>query len=161
MLTRILLAGLLASTLAFAQRGGGGGGGGRGGGGNNPMPMVGFGGGTPFDRVSDSLKLSKDQKKDFRTAMDDAQKEATPVHEEILKSRISIAEAVAAGKNQDQLLELVKAEGVLEARMAEIELRAFVKITSTLEEEQKPRTGMLFGIMRGIFAKKNWNAVEN
>jgi hypothetical protein len=155
MLYRILLAGLLASTLVFAQRGGGGGS--RDGGGSN-MPNVGFGQGTPFDRVSDALKLNKDQKKDFKAAMDDAQKEATPVHEQILKSREAIAEAVAAGKSQD---DLVKAEGVLEAQLAEIEMRAFVKVTDTLEADQKPRAGMLFAMMRGIFSKKNWNTTEN
>jgi hypothetical protein len=155
MLRKILLTGLLASTMLFAQRGGGGGGS-RGGGSN--MPSVGFGGSTPFDKVSDALKLSKDQKKDFKAAMDDGQKLATPVHEEILKTRQQIADAVAAGKSSE---DLVKNEGLLEAQMAEIEMRAFVKVTETLEEDQKPRAGVLFQMMRGIFAKKNWNALEN
>jgi uncharacterized membrane protein len=155
MLRNVLMVGLLASTVMFAQRGGGGGGS-RGGASN--MPNVGFGGSTPFDRVSDALKLSKDQKKDFKAAMDDSQKLATPVHEQILKTRLEIAEAVAAGKNSD---ELVKNEGLLEAQMAEIEMRAFVKVAETLEEDQKPRAGMLFQMMRGIFARKNWNTAEN
>jgi hypothetical protein len=155
MLRNILLVGLLASTAVFAQRGGGGGGSR---GGNSNVPNIGFGSTTPFDRISDALKLTKDQKKDFRTAMDDGQKLATPVHEEILKTRQQIADAVAAGKNSD---ELVKNEGVLEAQMAEIEMRAFVKVTETLEDDQKPRAGMLFQMMRGIFSKKNWNTVEN
>uniref|UniRef100_Q01XX6 Periplasmic heavy metal sensor n=1 Tax=Solibacter usitatus (strain Ellin6076) TaxID=234267 RepID=Q01XX6_SOLUE len=155
MLRKILLTGLLASTLVFAQRGGGGGGS-RGGGSN--MPNIGFGGGTPFDKVSDALKLSKDQKKDFKAAMDEGQKQATPVHEEILKTRQQIAEAVAGGKSSE---ELVKNEGVLEAQMAEIEMRAFAKVAETLEEDQKPRAGMLFQMMRGFFAKKNWNTTEN
>jgi uncharacterized membrane protein len=154
MLRNILLFGLLASSLAFAQRGGGGGGGSRGG---SNAPSMGFGSTAPFDRISEALKLTKDQKKDFKSTMDDAQKEATPVHEQILKSRLAIADAVAAGKSQD---ELIKSEGVLEAQMAEIELRAFVKVSSTLEEEQKPRAGVLFLMMRGFFAKKNWNTVE-
>ena len=65
---------------------------------------------------------------------------------------------MAAGKSSD---ELVKSEGLLEAQMAEIEMRAFVKVTETLEEDQKPRAGMLFQMMRGIFAKRNWNTAEN
>jgi len=155
MLLRILLAGLLASTMLFAQRGGGGGGS-RGGGSN--VPNVGFGSTTPFDRVSDALKLTKDQKKDFKAAMDDGQKQATPIHEEILKTRQQIADAVAGGKSSE---ELVKNEGLLEAQMAEIEMRAFAKVAETLEEDQKPRAGMLFQMMRGIFNKKNWNIAEN
>lgn len=159
MLRRILLVVLLASTLGFAQRGGGGGGGGSRGG--SGAPNIGFGGGTPFDRVSEALKLSKDQKRDFKAAMDDAQKDATPVHEQILKSRQALAEAVAAGKSQDELNPAIQAEGTLEAQMAEIEMRAFVKVAATLDEEQKPRAGALFGMMRGIFSRKNWNVAEN
>ena len=158
MLRRLLLVGLLASTLVFAQRGGGGGGG-RGGG--APVPNIGFGGATPMDRVSEMLKLNKDQKKGFKTTMDDAQKEATPIHEQILKGRMSIAEAVAAGKGPDEITTAVRAEGVLEAQMAEIEMRAYVKIRGTLEDEQKARAGGLFMMMRGIFSKKNWNSTDN
>jgi uncharacterized membrane protein len=157
MLRRILLVGLLASTLGFAQRGGGGGS--RGGG--APAPNIGFGGGTPFDRVSEMLKLNKEQKKDFKAAMDEAQKEATPIHEQILKSREAIAETVAAGRGQDDLGAAVKAEGALEAQMAEIEMRTFVKVVSSLDEEQRPRAGALFGMLHGIFNKKNWNVAEN
>jgi hypothetical protein len=154
MLRRILLVGLFASSMVFGQ-GGRGGGGSKGGGPN--IPTMSFGG-TPFDRVSEALKMNRDQKKEFKATMDDAQKEATPVHEQILKSRQAIADAVAEGKSQD---DLVKAEGVLEAQVTEIELRAFAKIADTLEEDQKPRAGMLFQMMRGIFSKKNWNITEN
>ena len=122
------------------------------------MPNVGFGGAAPFDRISDTLKLTKDQKKDFRATMDDAQKTATPVHEQILKSRQAIAESVASGKTPD---DLIKAEGVLEAHWREIEMRAFAKVAGSLEEEQKPRAGMLFAMIRGIFSRKNWNTVDD
>ena len=145
---------LFASTLVFAQRGGGGSRGGA------PVPDIGFSRGTPFDRMSEMLKLSKDQKKSFKTAMDEAQKEATPVHEQILKSRESIAEAVAAGKSQDDLAAAVKGEGTLEAQMAEIEMRTYVKIREGLEEDQRAHAGSLFIMLRGIFSKKNWNVSE-
>ena len=157
MLRRILLVGFLASTLVFGQRGGGGGS--RGGGGSN-APSMPLGGETPLDRVSAMLKLTKDQRRDLKAAMDDAQKEATPVHEQILKSREAIAGGVAAGKSPADLDDAVKSEGALEAQMAEIELRTFVKVAGTLDEEQRTRAGGLFMMMRGIFAKKNWN-VEN
>src|SRR5450631_3894401 len=100
MLSRILLAGLLASTLVFAQRGGGGGGS-RGGGSN--MPSMPIGGATRLDRMAEVIKLSKDQKKDVKTAMDEAQKEATPIHEQMNKSRLTIAEAIAAGKSKEEV----------------------------------------------------------
>src|SRR5450756_2244695 len=121
---RILLAGLLASTLVFAQRGGGGGGG-RGGGGN--VPNMGFGGGTRLDRMSETLKLSKDQKKDVKAAMDDAQKEATPIHDQITKSRMAIAEAIAAGKSQEEIDKAVHSEAELDTQMTSLELHTFAK----------------------------------
>ena len=62
MLGRILLTGLLAATLMFAQ-------GKKGGGSRGPdMPSVPFSGGNRLDRISDMLKLTKDQKEKTITA---------------------------------------------------------------------------------------------
>ncbi len=115
MLTRILLAGLLASTMMFAQRGGGGGG--RGGGGMN-MGGGGFSAGTRLDRMSEALKLTKDQKKDVKEVMDEAQKEASPIHEQITKSHLAIGEAVAAGKPKEEIDKAVRSEAELETQLA-------------------------------------------
>src|ERR1035437_7374473 len=135
MLTRILLAGLLASTLAFAQRGGGGGGG-RGG---SNMPGMGFTG-TRLDRMSD------------------AQKEAAPIHDQMLKGHLAIAEAVAAGKSQEEVDKTVNSQAELETQMASIELHAFAKAVSVLEPDQKQRgIQMIFAMVRGAFNGKNWN----
>jgi Spy/CpxP family protein refolding chaperone len=156
MLTRILFCGLLVSTLMFAQRGGGGGGGSKGGGGG--MGAGGFSQGSRLDRLSDALKLSKDQKKDVKTTMDDAQKEASPVHEQMNKSRLAIAEAIAAGKPQDEVDKAVRSEGALESQLTEIELRAFAKIIGGMETDQKQRgIPMVFALVHGAFNGKNWN----
>ena len=153
MLTRILLAGLFASTLAFAQRGGGS----RGGGGDM-APQLSGSGGSRLDRLSDTLKLSKDQKKDIKATMDDAQKEAAPVHEMIAKSRLEIAEAVAAGKPQEEIGKAVRAEAELDTLMTSIELHAFAKAVSFLEVDQKQRgVPMVFATVKGAFNGKNWN----
>src|ERR1035441_3290785 len=93
---RILLAGLLASTLVFAQRGGGGGRGGA------DAPYGNFGG-TRLDRLTDALTLSRDQKKAKKAGRADAQREATPIHEQLAKSRMASAEAIAAGKSQEEI----------------------------------------------------------
>jgi uncharacterized membrane protein len=155
MLSRILLAGLLASTLVFAQRGGGGGG--RGGSGN--VPSMGFGAGTRLDRLSEALKLSKDQKKDVKTALDDAQKEATPIHDQMNKSRLAIAEAIAAGKSKEEVDKAVLGEAELETQMTSLELRAFVKVVTSLEVDQKQRgVPMVFAMVKGAFLGKNWNS---
>ncbi len=154
MLTRILLAGLLASTLMFAQRGGGS----KGGGGMN-MSGGGFSPGTKLDRMSDALKLTKDQKKDVKEVMDEAQKEASPIHEQIAKSHLAIGEAIAAGKSQEEIDKAVRGEAELETQMASIELHAFAKIAAALEVEQKQRgIPMIFAMVRGAFNGKNWNS---
>jgi Spy/CpxP family protein refolding chaperone len=154
MLTRILLAALLASTLALAQRGGGSRGGGM-----DMAPQLSGSGGSRLDRVNDTLKLTKDQKKDIKAAMDDAQKDAAPVHELLAKSRLSIAEAVAAGKPQEEIDKAVRAEADLEVQMTSIELHAFAKAVSFLEVDQKQRgVPMVFAMVKGAFNGKNWNS---
>jgi hypothetical protein len=157
MIKKLLLTGLLASTLVFAQRGGGGGGGGMG---DNTMSGGGMGGGLPrqtrMDRISDALKLNKDQKKLVKTTLDDGQKEAGPVRDQLAKGRKAIAEAVAGG-NQDSINSAVNAYAAAEAQMATIELRAFAKIYPSLEKEQVQRSGELYAMMAGIFKGKNWN----
>jgi Spy/CpxP family protein refolding chaperone len=155
MLSRILLAGLLASALAFAQGGRGAGGGGRGGANMPSMPFN----GTKLDRMSDALKLSKDQKRDVKAAMDDAQKEATPIHEQIVQGRLAIAEAIAAGKSQEEIDKAVHSEADLDTQMTSIELHAFAKAVSVLEADQKQRgIPMIFGMVHGAFNGKNWNS---
>jgi Spy/CpxP family protein refolding chaperone len=152
MLTRILFTGLLASTLTFAQRGGGG----RGGGESN-MANVSFSG-TRIDRLADTLKLTKDQKRDIKAAMDDAQKLATPIHEEMVQSRLAIAEAVAAGKSQADLDKVIHGHAELDAQLTSLELHTFAKIVDLLEAEQKPRgVPVLFAMVKGAFNGKNWN----
>jgi uncharacterized membrane protein len=155
MIGRIVLVGVLAAAAAFAQRGGGGGG--RNSGMSN-MPSGGFGSTNRLDRITEMLKLDKDQKKLLKQTFDDAQKEATPVHEEIVKARIGIGEAVAAGKPQDEITMAVSAEAALEAQMTTIEMKAFAKVVAGLEQDQQQKAAGLFMMMPGLFSTRNWNA---
>ena len=155
MVGRIILVGLLGSVLIFGQRGGGGGGG-RGGGGGM-VPAGSFGPINKLDRITDMLKLSKDQKKDLKQIFDEAQKEAVPVHEQITKARVAVGEAVVAGKQED-VAKAVDDEAKLEAQMTVLELKAFSKFAMTLEPEQQQRASGLFQMMRGMFSSKNWNS---
>lgn len=157
MLTRLVLVGLLASTLVFAQRGGGGGGSKGGGGGG--VPNIGFGPTNRLDRLTEALKLSKDQKKDIKNAMDEAQKEATPIHELMNKNRLAVAEAIAAGKGKDELDKAILSEAEQQTQMTSLELRTLVKMVAVLELEQKQKGGnnMLLAMVTGGFLGKNWN----
>ncbi len=173
---KLLLAGLFAAALAFGQPGGGGGmgggdmggmggGGGRGnrgggdmngGEGNIPMPRV----VSRMDQISEILKLNKDQKKEVKNILDEGQKEAAPVRDQLSKSDLAIGEAVQGAKSDDDLKPLATSRAALQSQMAGIELSAFAKIYKVLEKDQQQQTRILFSMMKGIFSGKNWNSAE-
>jgi Spy/CpxP family protein refolding chaperone len=156
MLFKLLLAGVLAASLASAQGGrGGGGGGGRGASGGPIMPMGGQA--DKLTILTDALKLNKDQKKIVKTVLDEGQKDATPLRDEGIKSRQAIGEAVSAGKSQGEIDQLVKSHAAIESQMAQLEMKALVKIYQGLDKEQQLKAPVLFQFMNGIFKNKNWN----
>jgi len=157
MTLRILPTFFLAAGLVMAQRGGGG----KKGGGGGDMPMAPAARPEPLDQLAQILKLNKDQKKDIKGIMDEAQKEATPLRDEMAKGREQVAEAIEAGKSQDEIDKAVKAFSVQEAQMARIEANAFNKILAGLDSDQKANSQALVGtfmFMNGIFRRKNWNS---
>jgi hypothetical protein len=156
MFLRIALTAILAVTLAPAQgRKGGRGGGGGGEDGGFGMPR----GTSKFDMVSEMLKLNKDQKKDFKTAMDDGQKEAAPVRDQLAKARLALGDAAAASK-ADEVEKQTASVAALEAQMAEVEMKTFAKVYKSLDKEQIQGSARLFQMMKGIFAEKNWNTIQ-
>ena len=163
MRSKLILAMVLAIALASAQRGGSGGGGmggtmeGEEGGGSRMGRGGGMMGSTNrLDMWSEMLKLSKDQRKQCKTVMDEAQKEANPVKEQMLQARMALAEAVSTGKGQDEVGRAAAAVAASEARMHQIEIGAFVKIYQSLEKEQQVKVRPVFAMMNGIFKAKNW-----
>jgi hypothetical protein len=151
MFFKLFLTGILAATLASAQRGGGGRGGS-----NMPDAQI-MSRPDKLTILTDDLKLSKDQRKLVKTVLDEGQKEAAPLRDEATKSRQAIGQAVSAGKSQDEIDQLVKSHAAIESQMAGIEMKAFVKIYQGLDKDQQPRAQMLFQMMNGIFKSKNWN----
>jgi Spy/CpxP family protein refolding chaperone len=151
---RILAIGFAAAALMFAQ--------GKKGGGqqNNMGGMTSFSAPSRLERISDLLKLNKDQKKDLKTAFDDAQKEAMPLHDQISKARLAIGEAVAGGKSQDDIAKACAAAAQLDTQMAEIELRAFAKVFTELDKDQQQKVGPLYQMMKGLFNGKSWNEAQ-
>ncbi len=142
--------GLMAASMVFAQ-----GGGKKGGGGNMqdmPMPM---GSANRMDQISQILKLDKDEKKQVKSIMDDAQKEAAPVRERMEKTRAAIAEAVAGGK-QESIDASTKEYAAAESQMAGIEMNAFAKVYQALDKEQQAKSPQVFLMFNGIFKGKNW-----
>lgn len=158
MFLKLLLTGILATTLASAQRGGGGS---KGGGGGIDMSAMQMGQvQTRLDRMTAILNLTKDQKKEVKTTLDEAQKEAAPLRDQMVKSRLAIGEAVQSGKSQDEIDQLIKTHAALESQMVGIELNAFAKIYKGLEKDQQTGVGPVFLMMKGIFNGKNWNSTD-
>ena len=166
MFYRLVLAALVTATLGFAQGRGGGmgeeggmGAGGRGGGMGDMVPNVPRVM-TRLDILTDQMKLDKDQRKNVKNILDDAQKEANPIRDQLVKARLAIGEAVQAGKSGEDLKPLVASEAALETKMTAIELASFVKIYKSLEAEQRNQSRVLFQMMKGLFENKNWNYMD-
>jgi hypothetical protein len=157
MMMRFLLVTLLVAGMASAQRGGGGGG--RGGMGNN-MPMAGAARVNRLDLLGQVLNLTKDQKKDVKTIMDDGQKEAAPLRDQLAKSRAEVAAAIQAGKSQDAVDQAIKAYADVQTQMTAVEMKAFAGIYKDLDSGQQQQANRLFAMMNGVFKGKSWMDIE-
>jgi hypothetical protein len=156
MVKNLIVVGLLSATLVLAQGGGGKKGGGSGAGTPNPGPS------TPskFETIATILNLNKDQKKTVRTILDDGAKAATPLRDQLSKSRIVVGEAIAANKGEDELKQIARTSSDLAAQLSELEVSTFGKIFGTLDDSQKKDTRSLSRVlvlMNGLYRNKNWN----
>src|SRR5689334_11952585 len=142
----VVLTGFLLATSAFAQRGGGGGG--RGGGDMSAGEMPRSGPTNRIDMIANMLKLSKDQKNQVKSVMDESQKQANPIRDEMAKSREAIATAVEGGKSQDEVNQLVSRYSELQGQMTEIEAKSFVAIAKSLEPDQRGNLSVLFRMFK-------------
>jgi hypothetical protein len=157
---RVLLLIVFAAAAAFAQPGGGRSGG-RGGAGDMPMMM---GGGqqrlSKFDRVSDRLKLNKEQKAEAGTVLDAVQAEALPVADSLIKARAGVAESMINGHSQDDLSRAIVAYEQLSAQMTGFEAKALSQILAKLKPNQQSKAGPAFDEMSGIFMSRDWRQVR-
>ncbi len=161
MFWRLVFTAAMATALAFAQGGGdmgSGGMGGRGGGGgmNGGMEGGGMGGGgmrmqqqrqSPFDLFAEKLKLSKDQKTESLTILQDAAKEIAPIQQQIQQARQNLAGAFISGQTGDQVDQLLKAYAPLASQTAAIEAKAFAKICKMLKPNQEKNAGQAFELL--------------
>jgi|SRR5271157_1363818 len=154
MLRKLSVVGLVLASIAFAQGGRSRGGGDTSGGGGMMAPP------SKFDNISNALNLNKEQKKAVKTVLDEAAKEATPLRDQLSKARIAIADAIQAKKSDDEITQGVDAYAALATQMSALEINAFAKIYSGLDEAQKANkngVGAVFVMMKNLFATKNWN----
>jgi len=161
MIWRLLCAASMASAMALAQGGMGGqdmGGGGMGrqGGGmdrGGGMEGGGMGGGmrmqrqSPFDVFADKLKLSKDQKTEALSIVQDAAKEITPIRDQMMQARQNLAGALIQGQTGDPIDQILKAYAPLASQAAGIEAKAFAKICKMLKPNQEKGAGQAFELL--------------
>ena len=155
---KLAIVGILAVSIATAQRGGGGGGGRGGRGGGEGMPAF-QATKNHLEMISEELKLSKEQKKEVKSLMDEAQKEAVPLKDQLAKSRLQLAGAIEAGK-QDEIDKDIQSHSLLEAQMASVEMKAFAAIYKILDSDQRGKSRTVFLMMPGIFKAKSWVDAE-
>ena len=110
-----------------------------------------------LDILTNYLKLSRDQRKRVLTIMDDGQKEAAPMRDQMVKTG---AEVAAAGDNSEETNRAVKIYAELQTKMVDIEMKAFAQIYRLLDSAQQQRTEGVFRMMSGIFKGKNWTEIE-
>lgn len=163
MFWRLLCVASMAAALALAQGGmsggqdmGGGSMGGRSGGGmerGGGGEGGGMGGGmrmqrqSPFDVFADKLKLSKDQKTEALTIVQDAAKEMSPVRDQMQQLRQNLAGTLIQGQTGDPVDQILKAYAPLASQAAGIEAKAFAKICKMLKPNQEKGAGQAFELL--------------
>ncbi len=152
MIARLILIFLLTLHAAYAQRGG-----------MNPDPSTNAPvriGTSRLDIIEKMLALRKEQKKDVKLILDNAQKEAAPFRDRLIKEHLAIGDAIQAGKGEAEIHPLIDSHAASQLQMADVEFRAFAKIYQILDETQQSNSPALFRMMKGIFLEKNWNAEQ-
>jgi hypothetical protein len=144
---------VLMTDVALAQRGGGGGGGG----GDTGLTVVALP--SVLDRMETACKLTKDQKKQFKTILDAASKSAEPLRKQIPQNLKLIGTAVVSGKSADEIQKLVEDSAQMRAQISEMEYKTFVELAKNLDDGQRMGTGPqnLFNLTSGILMKNKWN----
>jgi hypothetical protein len=113
-----------------------------------------------LDILSTTLNLNKDQKKLIKTILDEGQKQAVPLRDQIAGSRLRIGESVESGVSAPELDQAIIVHADLDAQMTQIEMQCFAKVFTALDVDQRNKVGPVFRMMRGIFMGKNWNEAQ-
>jgi hypothetical protein len=117
----------------------------------------------PTDRESvltAILFLKNDQKKSFKSVMDDAYKSAASLRDDLAKARTVIGELIDQDAPSESISQAAEPYGASAAAMTAAEMKALAQVLALLTEEQRPNTGTIStsaSIMRGAFIGKKWN----
>ena len=156
MLVRFLLAAVLASGLALAQRGGGGGMSRDEGGIANTAAIPGGKAQvrslTREETLFDKLKLDKEQREEAARILSMAMEKAAPTRDLLTKGRIAIANAITGKASDDDFKAIMGEYTAANATMTGIEAEAFGKVYALLKPNQQSKAPQMFELITGMFA---------
>jgi len=149
MFGKLLLAAILAATLATAQRNGGGGGRNSGmGEGISAMPQRRQ---TKLELFADKLKLNREQREETNSTLAAALQESADARADLDKSRVAIASALIDGKSADEVQKIMDDYTSAAARMTAIEAKTFSKVYASLKPNQQSKAGQAFELLAEAF----------
>jgi hypothetical protein len=163
MLAKVLMVGCVATALALAQGSMGPGAGpkgssGGGPGGNDTVGGLGNDGRahgqakpSKAEQVAERLKLSAEQKVTYTSLLQETQKDAAPIIQQVQKSRNDLANGTLNGKSEAELVPLKQALSDAEFQMMGVEVKTFQKIVAMLKPNQVSKAPEAFDLMADIF----------
>jgi Spy/CpxP family protein refolding chaperone len=89
--------------------------------------------------IAEKLSFTDQQKQESKAILDEAHQKAEPIRQQLKEGHQAIADAVKAGKGDEELQALSKQEGELAGRLIGIHTRAFSKIYALLTPEQRTK----------------------
>ena len=112
---------------------------------------------SKLDQMATACTLTKDQKKQFKTILDNDNKEADSLRKQLATNKTALSAAVAGGRSADEIKKLVDADSLAHAQMIQKEYKAFGELFKVLDLDQKKLGAQkVLGLMGGIFLNKNW-----
>jgi hypothetical protein len=143
---------LIAGLFSNLQPGGGAARGGRG----EAFPF------SRLESLEENFKLSGDQKKAVKAALDQAHKGAAPVRQALLETHTGLGTAVQTAKSQEAIDAAARAHAEQAAAMARIEMEALASVIAVADPDlQNPQAiQAAFFMARGMFLKNNkWDEI--
>jgi hypothetical protein len=117
---------------------------------------------TRFEILASAFRLDKTQEKPVKTILDGASKDATPIRDQLARTRTALGTAVVGNKPQPEVDEAVKNYADQAAAMTVLEMKALAQVLQSLTKEQMANAAGVqtaFFLMRGMFLEKRWDDI--
>ena len=101
---------------------------------------------SKLEIFADKLKLNREQREEFSKALTAGMQEAGPIRQKIDAERVSIVQAILAGKPVS-----LEAFTSLMSDMAAVEAKVFAKALAGLKPNQQNKAGQTFELLADTF----------